>query len=308
MPENDHHPLPPGFARRTVDIFGQAGEVWLTKLPAILAACAAQWSLTHISPLPAIAINYVATALRADGTSVILKAGVPNSELTTEIAALSLYNGRGAVRLLAVDEGQGAFLLEHLRPGTPLANLTDDQQATHLAAKVMRGLWQSAPPQHPFPTVEKWAAGLANIEDYFQGSSGPLPQPVVSQAKSLFANLCPSQSDKVILHGDLHHFNILQANGSRWLAIDPKGIIGEPAYEPGAWLRNVSPNALKTATLPQILARRLAIFAEVLTLDPQRIRAWAIAQAVLAAWWSVEMNSDTWRDFINIAEALNVAR
>jgi streptomycin 6-kinase len=60
-------------------------------------------------------------------------------------------------------------------------------------------------------------------------------------AESLFRELIASSESPVLLHGDLHHFNILSARRQPWLAIDPKGVAGEPAYEPGALLRNPNP-------------------------------------------------------------------
>ena len=92
----------------------------------------------------------------ADGTEVVLKLGVPNPELTTEIAALRLYDGYGAARLLDADVEAGFLLLERLRPGTPLVEVADDAQATAIAAGVMRKLWRPVPPEHPFPDVRRW--------------------------------------------------------------------------------------------------------------------------------------------------------
>jgi streptomycin 6-kinase len=60
-----------------------------------------------------------------------------------------------------------------------------------------------------------------------------LPRELVATAVSLFNELLPSQSEPVLLHGDLHHWNILRATRVPWLALDPKGVVGEPAYEVG---------------------------------------------------------------------------
>src|SRR5207247_11215211 len=103
--------------------------------------------------------SYVAPAVLEDGTDVVLKVGFPSREFMTEMEALRLFEGHGIVQLLDADAGQGAMLLERLRPGTPLADLADDEEATSIAAGVMRQLWRPAPPEHPFPTVARWAAG-----------------------------------------------------------------------------------------------------------------------------------------------------
>jgi streptomycin 6-kinase len=106
------------------------------------------------------------------------------------------------------------------------------------------------------------------------------------------------------LHGDLHHENILQAQRQPWLAIDPKGVVGEPAYEVGALLRNMAPRLLKGSQPSQIVARRAGILSEELGFDRTRLLGWGLAQAVLAAWWCIEDGVDGWEGFIRCAELI----
>src|SRR5437764_11648587 len=133
--------LPDPFARAMVELYGEAGAAWLERLPALLAGCAERWALT-VDPPFALSYNYVAPAVRADGSAAVLKVGFPCRELMTEIEALRLFDGRGIARLLAVDREQGALLLERLQPGTPLDPYPDDAAATAIAAEVMRRLWR----------------------------------------------------------------------------------------------------------------------------------------------------------------------
>jgi streptomycin 6-kinase len=109
-------------------------------------------------------------------------------------------------------------------------------------------------------------------------------------------------STSLILHGDLHHFNILSAEREPWLAIDPKGVVGEAAYEAGALLRNPLEDM---SQYPHILKRRIAILSEMLDIDCQRILGWAVAQAVLSAWWSYEDHGQGWEPGVALAETLN---
>src|SRR5205823_11038591 len=127
-------PLPAGFARATIDVYGEAGACWLSNLPAIVAEFAERWSLTLESLIEPLSYNYVLRARQSDGTPVVLEAGFPHPELLSEIDALRWYDGRGSARLLDCDRGQGIMLLERLEPGTPLASLADDEQATSIAA------------------------------------------------------------------------------------------------------------------------------------------------------------------------------
>jgi streptomycin 6-kinase len=294
--------VPETFARTIIDVYEADGVAWLERLPATIADCARRWSLSVAPPVPNLSYNYVAPAIRSDGAEVVLKLGVPSTELRTEIAALRLYGGRGCAMLLDADADQGHLLLERLRPGTPLADLADDEQATAIAAEIMRQLWRPVPPDHPFPTVARWAAGMQRLRAEFGGGTGPFPVRLVERAERLFADLLSSMDAPVLLHGDLHHWNILAAERQPWLAIDPKGIVGEPAYEVGALLRNrleVAPD------MKRLTARRIDQLAEALGFDRARILAWCLAQAVLSAWWSYEDHGSGWEEMVEFAETLD---
>ena len=149
----------------------------------------------------------------------------------------------------------------------------------------MRDLWKPLPPDAHFPTVTEWAGDLAKLRKRFDGGTGPLPADLIAQAETLFRELLSSAEPSVLLHGDLHHFNILAARRSPWLAIDPQGLAGEPAYEVGALLRNPYPHLF---TDPKVQRRRIEVLHEELGFAKNRILGWGIAQAVLSAWWSLE--------------------
>ncbi|GAB4264025.1 MAG: streptomycin 6-kinase [Candidatus Promineifilaceae bacterium] len=306
------HPLrlPDQFVRTVEQTFAPQGREWLQNLPNLLAWCGHHWQLTILPPYPNLSYNYVAPARRRDGTAVVLKLGIPRSELVTEAAALTHFNGRGAVRLLAANLEKGALLLNQLTPGHTLAsqllsNQIDDDTATRLAAQLMAALWQPPPDQHPFPTTADWAKGFQRLRRHFAGGTGPLPEKWVAKAEAIFAELLADSSTTVLLHGDLHHENILASSGNTWTAVDPKGVIGEPAYEAGTLLRNPYPAVTTWPELSRRQARRLDILAETIALDRQKMARWAFAQAVLSAWWSIEDGGTVEKQWLIIAQSLN---
>lgn len=290
------------FEKTIQALYPNTGKNWLDTLPQRIADCEKRWNIRVLPPVADLSFNYIAPALRADGQRVILKMGLPNLELTSEIDALTLFDGYAAVKLLDADAAEGILLLEALEPGTPLATLTNDDRATRIAAQVMRQLWRPAPIKHNFKHISNWARGLQKLRHRFDGGTGPLPPKMVEKAESLFADLLASMGTPHLLHGDLHHWNILAAKRKAWLAIDPKGIIGEGAYETGAFLRNM-PAHLQNHPAPQkITARRVAIFSEMLAVPRERILAWSFAQAILSAWWCIEDNLDCHAQAIQIAK------
>jgi streptomycin 6-kinase len=294
--------VPSGLARTAVELHGDRGSVWLRNLQRTLEEFSQHWSLSLMPPFESLTYSYVAPARLADGSDVVLKAGVPNAELTAEIEALKIFGGRGAVQLLAADAGRGVLLLERLSPGTQLSRLPDEE-ATSEAVRVMRLLWRPVPAANGFPAVADWAWGLGRLRRRF-GGTGPLPRSLVERAERLFEGLLSSMGEPVLLHGDLHHMNILAARRRPWLAIDPKGVVGEPAYEVGALLRNPMPDILRRPRLGNVLRRRVDQLTEETGFDRDRILGWGVAQAVLAGWWSLEDHGHGWEPWISCAEAL----
>lgn len=298
--------LPEHFINTIQGTFGEKGRLWLQQLPALIQACAVRYELQVQTAVSNLSYNYVAPATRADGTEVMLKIGVPHRELLTEMASLQLCQGQGAVKLLASDAELGVLVLERLQPGRSLVGMfpDDDEEATRIAAAVMRRFWQPVPKDPIFPTIYDWSFGLQRLRNEFDGGVGPFPRKLVEQAESLFAELLPSIDDVVLLHGDLHHDNILAAEREPWLVIDPKGVIGEPAYEVGAWLRNPVPGIFTHPDLRELTGRRIAILSEMLDLDRQRLMGWGMAQAVLSGWWSYEDEGYGWEDVLVCADVL----
>lgn len=296
--------IPAGIRQTVPGMLGAEGVTWLDALPATVQALAEGWQLQLGEPFPDLWLNYVAPARRDDGREVVLKLCAPTGEFPSETGALQAYGGEGAVRLLELDEPLGAMLLERVTPGEQLLTIEDDEERTRIASGVMRRITRPAPAQHPFPTAAEWAwNGMRRLRATFEGGTGPFPRRLVERAETLFADLFASAGEPVILHGDLHHLNILASERGGWLAIDPKGVVGEREYETGALLRN-PPDLLSYPNLSAIQARRIAILAEELSLDRERIRDWGVAQAVLSAWWSYEDTGTAWEHGLRVAETL----
>jgi streptomycin 6-kinase len=199
-------------------------------------------------------------------------------------AVLQAFEGKGVVRVF--DYLDGALLLERLRPGNSLVSMAltgSDERATEILADVIDRM---SPRESVvgLPTVHDWGLGF---ERYEASDNTPIPKALVEDAYRVYSELCTSQSRQRLLHGDLHHDNVLLDSGRCWLAIDPKGVVGETEYEVGAALRNPLDKPeffLRSSTIKARVQR----FGNRLHLNSDRILAWTFAQAVLSTIWLVE--------------------
>ena len=298
------HEIPDYFATFIAAYFGERGAAWLVELPDLLAQYAREWALDLLPPFAGLSFHYVAPVARADGSPAVLKVGVPEEEGRTGIAFLRLCNGDGAVRLLEWDDEHCALLMERAVPGLTLTNLEDDDAATAIAAEVMRVLWRPVPAPHAFLTVVRRLRAFARVRELHGGDAGPLPEALLSRAEEVAGELLASVPDERVLHGDLHHDNIVSALRAPWLAIDPKGVVGDPGYESGALMNNPY-GRMETWTVPaRHFVRRAAILAERLEYPRERILAWSFTQAILSACWEVIAGTGRYRSWVARAEVV----
>ena len=295
--------LPAFFISTIRGVFNEDGEKFLADLPGLISEGSQRWGLTNVQPVPNLSYNFVAFAKRG-GDDVVLKIGVLNRELTSEIYALKLFNGIGACQLLESDAERGLLLLERLKPGGMLSELEDDDERTHIAAEVMQKIWHDISPvqvtSNKLIKLSDWFDGLKNLRPHFGGGTGPFPKKLLEQVESSLPDLFADKSVKLI-HGDFHHFNILSSERG-WLVIDPKGVIGPVGYEVGPLMLNpwnsisdrISPALSFVEGFRRRAERRVSILAERLGWEHETIIKWSTAQAVLSAWWNIQddMNGD----------------
>jgi streptomycin 6-kinase len=257
-----------------------------------LAPCLARWGLTFEStpgppggrePYPGT--GEVAFVRRGD-ERLVLKLLPAGSDEWRSGEVLSHWGGRGAVRL--IEQAPGAVLIERATPGDDLCAMVDagdDDVATAILCEVMVKLNRPAPVVAKFRTIADWGRGFERnrAAAIAVGMDGAL----VDRAERMFHQLCDTQAEPILLHGDLQHFNVVRDERRGWLAIDPKGILGEPAYETGAMLRNPMTRPAFCAE-PATIERRARQICERLGYPYERVIGWCFAQWVLSDLWAIE--------------------
>ncbi|MEV6046272.1 aminoglycoside phosphotransferase family protein [Streptomyces xanthochromogenes] len=274
--------MPEEFARSTVDREGDAGAAWLAELPAIVGELLERWGCVPDGDVMHGGVGVIVPVRRRNEESAVLKVSFPHPGNVHEPDAFVAWNGCGAALLHERDDGRFAMLLERVQPST-LAEVEDGDEIARVAGRLNRRLAIPAPPGLP-RLCEQADAWEKQLREDTEELSHPLPRQVLDAAVATVRELGRAQPDTLV-HGDLHARNILRAWREPWLAVDPKGYVGDPAYDGGTLLKSRALTLLEADDLPKAVHRVLDVFTEAAELDRGRVRRWAQFHAVQAAFW-----------------------
>lgn len=296
--------IPPALARNCAEAWADDGVRWLAGLPALLEDVARDWDLTLDAPYP-LSFHWVTPVTRADGSTAVLKLGVADEHMSVQAQALRIYDGHGSVRLLAHDPARGALLLEHADPGTPVAALVPehDEEATAALIGAGRRLHREPPAGCTLPDLRKEEGESFRAHLRRFPGDDPLPRHLVERAVGLFDELCASAPDRLVLHGDLHHDNVLRAQREPWLAIDPFGIVGDPGFDCGAMLYNPEP-CRREDDLLGLVPARIEQLADGFEIPVDRVLAWGFVMGVLSEVWTAQGGGTTGSRALDVATML----
>ncbi|MGZ8697368.1 MAG: aminoglycoside phosphotransferase family protein [Gaiellaceae bacterium] len=252
--------------------------VWLERIPDLVAECVEEWELRLGEPYEAGAAGYTVRADLPDGTPAVLKVIYPHREAEHEGEALRVWDGDGAIRLLAYDEVRWAMLIERCEPGTLLAK-ADPELALDVLIEVLPRLWK--PVGEPFRSLAEEALWWI---DYLPGkweqAGKPFDRELLDAAIARLDALAHSQGEQVLLHQDLHGDNVLAAQREEWLVIDPKTLVGEREFAVAPIVRDPELGHSR-----QHVLHRLDRLTSELGLDRDRARGWTIGQTIA---WSLD--------------------
>jgi streptomycin 6-kinase len=304
--ENDFRTsLPKKFVENTLSLCGERGEKWLDDLPDTISEVAAKWSVEAGGPFRNLSYNYVANATLADGKSVVLKIGLPltDVEIFGEAKYLAAVDGEGAVKLLEFDRDRQAILLERVAPGANLRSVfkKNQSQAVTTAIRVLKRILRPVPDD---------VSDLVSLDDWFDGlrraAGTGFPQDFAERALELYEEISKDKPNIFLLHGDLHHDNILSATREKFLVIDPKGMVGHIGYDIGVFLNNHHDWLEWNTRLDGKLDKAINDFADAFGLTKGNIRKWAFCQMVLTWWWLYDEMPGTFGEELGLSDVWKV--
>jgi streptomycin 6-kinase len=277
------------FQEKITNAFGQAGKEWLDTLANKVQTYLQKWELTSEGPVDNLSYNFVIKVTDKMGTPLILKLGVPNFDTRNEILTLQAYSGDGCARLMKSDPEHGVMLLERLVPGTMLSEVEDEKLVVETFCKVWKAIRRPVSNEGTTPSLANWFEGLPRYLKAYPENDGPIAHEHVQLAEEFFHYVTETSAGPELLHGDLHHENILYSEQEGWMAIDPKGVAGDPYFDVVSFLVN----QLDTKPDPKsILKLRVDTISEQLGLDRQRLLKASVALGTLYACWGIEDQAD----------------
>lgn len=251
-----------------------------------------KWQLTNLVPLTPSEFtgNYIAQAFSLKTNSnVFLKILVTP---TNEIAALKLFSGNNFVKLLDYDEEFNAILLEDVYPGTALKTLfpVEENKSIDICIDLIKKIHKN---KLDFET--KRFSNVFELLDLLNTfESKIIPDDILIKAKKTVTSLIDLKQDLYLLHGDIHHENILK-RGNEWILIDPQGIVGPLEYEVARFIINPIPDLLNYDA-KTIIKNRIDKFSKAFNFKQHILEQWVFVQAVLSTCW---MEEDGNKDLAN---------
>ena len=262
------------------------GRELLHTLPELLDSLSRRFDLASVGEAwTGGCVGFVAPGERTDGTRVVLKISLSDDEHRHEADALERWGGHAAVLLLDRVDTPNVMLLERLEPGTSLLGHPDLHDAMGIACDVLIRLQLPLTDPHPFVLVTDFARGYTEwIPEAFERSGRRFDAGLAAEAVALCEAFANRPGPQYLVNRDFHRGNVLAAAREPWLAIDPKPLAGERAFDTGHLLRDLlseTPDNVEIGRLVDQLAGDL-------DLERDRVRGWALVRSVENALWCLE--------------------
>jgi streptomycin 6-kinase len=257
---------------------GDEADAWIDGLPDLIADLTARWDLHVTATARDVDPFGMTIPARRDDARVQMRLSFPDGWFVDQTRALQAWDGNGAVRLLEVDE-RGAHLRATPDPGTSLGDERNRSRALRLAADALRQLWIE-----PLEEIQSLTAEVrtwvGQMSERYESVHKPFETSLLHEAEQVLRAYMPTQTKMVLLHGDARLDGFVM-DGARALAVDPKPLVGEPAFDAASLLRD-RPHELVDDPVAgtQMLQSRLDQLTDLLDVGPSRVKGWAYAVAV----------------------------
>nr|WP_238350754.1 aminoglycoside phosphotransferase family protein [Kribbella shirazensis] len=259
---------------------------WLDGLPAAVERYVDEWQLTVSGEPLSGEASLILPVVRRDGTAAMLKLQSVNEESESEALALRTWHHDDVVEVLEDDPETSTLLLERLESRS-LDDMPDHVEATRILAELL-GRLSAVPAPAGIRRLADVAAGM--LEDaprLIPRLVDPAERALTWRLVAQVTELLPEPGDR-LLHWDLHYYNVLAAKRQPWLAIDPKPLAGDPAFElmPAVW--NRWDDLVATGDLSRAIRDRFDLMLDVTGIARDRALGWTAGRILQNILWFTE--------------------
>jgi streptomycin 6-kinase len=298
----------PELVRQRATSNGSAGQRWLDDLPDLVASLADQWDIVVGPSFRGGTASFVAAATDGSGRDCVLKVAMPldiddRESFDRSVLVYQLAEGRGCAQLYEHDEAAPALLLERL--GRNLAELEMPlPELLSTIATTLRTFWRPVADDCGLPSAIDKANWLAaHIESWWDQLARPCSRAVVDRAiaycEERAAAFDPSQA--ILVHGDAHGWNTVDAGAGTFKFVDPEGLRSEPAHDLSVPMREYNEPLLDGDT-PRLLRERAEMLATLCHVDPEPVWQWGFIERVSTGLLNVrDFESNDGAVFLEVA-------
>ncbi|MBP1994858.1 aminoglycoside phosphotransferase family protein [Paenibacillus eucommiae] len=267
-------------------IINRFGKAFYERVLRDIEVYAEKWALTSFQLIPSYSANLVFICDSASFGSVVLKLGNPSSRETfTEFNTLYRYNGRRFCKVFDADIENGAILEERVQPGNPLRDESSLDKRLAVFCSLYKGLHITPAKEEIYPTYTEWVGRITAYMSKRQDCKKLYVH--MKKAKDICLSVSNLYSQKMLLHGDFHHDNILLGNDGKYVIIDPKGVIGDPVFDVPRFILNEFSDEITTELYKKI-NDIICILEKNLNIPNDILKQCLYVETAMGVCWSVE--------------------
>lgn len=249
--------------------------------------CVNQWGITNIELVDETNYSCVLKGISSIYGPVILKKRSELKVIEDEYHVLTEYSGRRFCKIYEVDLNKGILLEELITPGTVLKDESSIDKRLEVFCTLFQDLHKPVSGEYKYPTYLDWVSRIASIlENMTEFKVLALH---MKKAENICKDLFRKYPEKMLLHGDLHHYNILLNSNAGYTIIDPKGVIGNPIFDIPRFILNELEDEI-TPALKDKIQYCMSVISNKLDINPDVIKQCFYIETAMAQCWNVESN------------------
>lgn len=268
------------------NIRNRFGKAFYEKVLRDMETYADKWALTDFRLIPSYSANLVLRCQAESFGSAVLKiSNLSFGEINTELNTLYEYSGRRFCKVFGADIENGVLLEEGVQPGTPLRDESSLEKRLSVFCSLYKGLHIPPANAEIYPTYAGW---VGRITDYMSTRQDCKElYAYMKQANNICSSVSALYSQKLLLHGDFHHDNMLLGHDGEYIIIDPKGVIGDPVFDVPRFILNEFGDEI-TAELYKKINDIIDILEQKLAIPNDILKQCLFVETAMGACWSVE--------------------